>query len=476
MSEYSEKLPKFPKVKVNERYGGPKGFLLKMVERELGQAGFDSSQVSGGGLQVTTTFDEDAQDAAVEAAQKYTKEAANAVDRKASKLHAAVASVDVGSGEVLALYGGPDYVENSRNWATTARPTASTFKTYALAAGLKAGNSLNSTFNGNTFTPPGDSSTIRNEYSFQYGSAVTLTRATALSINTAFVDMVSQMPGGSKKVMDMAEAAGAPKGPGWEGNGARIPLGTAEVSPLNQAGAYATFANDGVAVANHVVKEVRDANGKVLYEAKPEKDRAVSSDIARDVTFALSNVVENGTGSTVQTLERPVAGKTGTNGVTDSKGKDIVNSAWFVGFTRQISTAVMYVAGDGGNASLDDYARPGDSTFFGGTYPALTWADYMETATKGQSVKEFDPPAYVNRDKVPEPTATSRPEPSDEPTRKPTETSEPTNSSTPSPTPTESPEPTGTASEPPKPEPTATKSRGGGGPGGGGETPRTGGG
>ena len=71
------------------------------------------------------------------------KEAANAVDRKASKLHAAVASVDVGSGEVLALYGGPDYVENSRNWATTARPTASTFKTYALAAGLKAGNSLN---------------------------------------------------------------------------------------------------------------------------------------------------------------------------------------------------------------------------------------------------------------------------------------------------------------------------------------------
>ena len=420
-----------------------------MVERELGQAGFDSSQVSGGGLEITTTFDKDAQDAAVEAAQKYTKEAANAVDRKASKLHAAVASVDVGSGEVLALYGGPDYVENSRNWATTARPTASTFKTYALAAGLKAGNSLNSTFNGNTFTPPGDSSTIRNEYSYQYGSAVTLTRATALSINTAFVDMVSQMPGGSKKVMDMAEAVGAPKGPGWEGNGARIPLGTAEVSPLAQAGAYATFANEGVAVANHVVKEVRDAKGKLLYEANPEKDRAVSSDIARDVTFALSNVVETGTGRTVQTLNRPVAGKTGTNGVTDTKGKDIVNSAWFVGFTRQISTAVMYVAGDGGNASLDDYARPGDSTFFGGTYPALTWADYMATATKGQSVKQFDPPAYVNREKAPGPTATTRPERTEEPTEKPTRPSRPTKTSKPSPTPTPSPKPTGRATTAP---------------------------
>ena len=162
--------------------------------------------------------------------------------------------------------------------------------------------------------------------------------------------------------------------------------------------------------------------------------------------------------------------------MTDTKGKDIVNSAWFVGFTRQISTAVMYVAGDGGNASLDDYARPGDSTFFGGTYPALTWADYMETATKGQSVKEFDPPAYVNRDKVPEPTATSRPEPSDEPTRKPTETSEPTNDQHAQP---DADRITRTDRDGQRAAQAGTDSHqveGGGGPGGGGETPRTGGG
>ena len=91
-------------------------------------------------------------------AQKYTKQSAGAVGRKSSKLHAAIASVDVNSGEVLALYGGPDYVKNSRNWATTPRPTASTFKTYALAAGLKDGFSLRNTFNGNTWTPPGDRS------------------------------------------------------------------------------------------------------------------------------------------------------------------------------------------------------------------------------------------------------------------------------------------------------------------------------
>ena len=87
----------------------------------------------------------------------------------------------------------------------------------------------------------------------------------------------------------------------------------------------------------------------------------------------------------MQTLERPVAGKTGTKDRTNDDGSSDVVSAWFVAYTRQISTAVMYVAGNDGNGDLDIYARPGDSTFFGGTYPALTWADYMKTATEGQA-------------------------------------------------------------------------------------------
>src|SRR4029450_7316540 len=104
-------------------------------------------------------------------------------------------------------------------------------------------------------------------------------------------------------------------------------------------------------------------------------------------------------------------------------------SAWFVEYTRQILTAVMYVAGNDGNGDLDKYARPGDSTFFGGTYPALTWADYMKTATKGQPVKQFPGPAYVNRDELPQPEQTMQEtlQPTDEPTTetpnpKPTET------------------------------------------------------
>jgi membrane peptidoglycan carboxypeptidase len=415
-AEFAQKLPKFPKTRANQRYGGPKGFLMKMVERELGAAGFDSSMISGGGLKIITTFDKGAQQAAVESAQKFTKQAARAAGRKASKLHAALASVDVNSGEVLALYGGPDFVKNSRNWATTPRPTASTFKTYALAAGLKDGYSLLDTFNGNTFIPPGESRPVRNEFSYQYGRSVSLVRATADSINTAFVDLTSQMDGGPRKIMRMAKAAGAPKGPGWDNN-SRIPLGTAEVSPLAQASAYATFANDGVAVGNHVVHEVRDRKGTVIYSAQPAKTRAVNEDIAHDVTYALSSVVEEGTGRAVQTLNRPVAGKTGTKDRKNADGSSDIVSAWFVAYTRQISTAVMYVAGNGGNGDLDKYARPGDSTFFGGTYPALTWADYMRVATKGQAVKPFPGPAYVNRDELPQPAQTMQEtlQPTDEP-------------------------------------------------------------
>jgi len=249
-------------------------------------------------------------------------------------------------------------------------------------------------------------------------------------------------------VVEMAEAAGAPKGAGWDEND-RIALGTAEVSPLNQANAYATFANDGTYVAPHVVKEVTDREGKVLYKAAPEENKAVSADISRDVTYALSNVVEQGTGSTVRTLDRPVAGKTGTKDVDDD-----ITSAWFVGYTPQISTAVMYVAGDGGTADLDDYARPGDSTFFGGTYPALTWGAYMETAMKDLPVKQFEEPAYVNRDSAPQRTWSARPEPTKtrEPTTEAPTSTEPTEEPTQRPT-TEQPtqEPT---TEKPTPEPT----------------------
>ena len=380
-------LPEFPEVPVSDRYGGPKGFLISQVEQELKEMDFSDAEVQGGGLKVITTLDKNMQDAAVATAQKYTEQAASSAKPKqdASKLHAAVASVDTATGGVLAMYGGPDYGQDSRNWSTTPRPAASTFKSFAAAAGLRNGYSLDSVLKGDTFTPRGDPVPIRNEFNEQYGD-VTLRRAVAESINTAFVDMTESMDNGASAVAKAANDAGAPSGAGWDANN-RIALGAAEVSPLDMANAYATFADSGRRKKTHFVSKVLDRNGNVIREAKNETTQGIEENVAANVTSALTSVVEEegGTGAKASALNRPVAGKTGTNGVDDS-----ITSAWFVGYTRQISTAVMYVAGDSGNEDLDAYKNPKDKTFFGSTYPLMTWLEYMQTATKGQEVKQFD--------------------------------------------------------------------------------------
>ena len=453
-ADAAKALPVFPDVPKSSRYGGPKGFLLKMVEAELAADGFAPATISGGGLQITTTFDEKAQAAAVASAQKYTEAAATGARTKQdpAQLHAAIASVAVGSGEVLALYGGPDYLTSSRNWATTDRPAASTFKAYAVVAGLRNGFSLRSTFNGNTFTPRGDTTTIRNEFNNQYGT-VSLVKATADSINTAFVDLTQQIPNGPAQVIKAANDAGVTTGAGWDANN-RIALGTAEVSPLDQATGYATLANGGTYVPTHVVKEVKDSTGKVLYTAKPQAQPNIDPKIAIDTTYALENVVNEGTGARVSSLGRDIAGKTGT---ADVNGH--VVSSWFIGYTKQVSTAVMYVAGDGGNGNLDVYAKKGDATFFGGTYPALTWLDYMKVATEGQPKLTFDPPVYVNA------TATPAPVTSSPPTQVPTPSSAPSSappSSAPPPPPPPSTKPT--PSQSPSSKPSSSPSLGGGKP------------
>lgn len=392
---YAE-LPPFPEVPTNDRYGGPTGFLMRMVEEELVERGFEQAEIQGGGLQIVTTVDAGLQQAAVEAAQSHTEEAASnspdgALDP--SELHVAISSVDTATGAILAHYGGPDYVANQRDWADTPRPAASTFKAFATVAALRNGYSLDSIFTGDTFTPPGDPNPVRNQGETEYGD-VTLRRAIALSINTAFVDMTMDMPGGPQEVVNAAVDTGAPEGRSWEAN-SRIALGVAEVSPLNIANSYGTLVDSGRLKETHIVSEVRDSRGNVVYTADVEPQQSIDSNVAANVTDALVGVVTDGTGRRAAELGRPVAAKTGTH----SDGQGNITSAWFVGSTRQISTAVMFVAGDAGTADLVPYRQPGDRTFFGSGYPLSTWLAYMQVATEGQEVLDFDAPQPIDADR-----------------------------------------------------------------------------
>ena len=135
------------------------------------------------------------------------------------------------------------------------------------------------------------------------------------------------------------------------------------------ANAYATIADGGVHHDWFTIKQVsRSSDGKVLYKAPKATNRVLSEDISSDVSYALQDVVKNGTGQNAQALGRPAAGKTGT--ATNADGD--VSSSWFVGYTPQVATAVMYVRGKG-NEALNGFLP----SYFGANFPTYTWRAVM---------------------------------------------------------------------------------------------------
>jgi len=442
-------LPKFPEIQAGSQFGGTKGYLLKMVEKEMLAKGFTDDQVTGGGLKIVTTFDAKAQSAMESSVQKGIKWVAEGTGVKASSLHPGMASIDNATGGVLAIYGGADYVKNNRNWATTTTRTGSTFKPYTLTAALRDGWTLSDTVNGNTLKLPGATKPITNAGGANYGR-VSLLTATTKSINTAFVDLATQLTDGYGAILQAANDAGVPTAEGWDA----VPtatLGVPEVSPLYQAAGYSTFANEGVRRAPHVVAKVIDLQGRTLYEADTTGTQAIEPDVARDVTYALEHVAQDGTGSRAAALGYPVGGKTGTVYYTVN-GKPITPAIWFVGFTKQITTAINFVRGDSGTESLG-------AKIYGSKWPAMTWLDYMQKAMDGKPKLDFADPS--GRVSTQTPSASSTPTASA--TQTATATSTPTEKPTPTSTPTEQPPSTPTPTEPNPPStPTATAGAAGG--------------
>ncbi|MFT8396520.1 transglycosylase domain-containing protein [Propionibacterium sp.] len=387
------KLPAIQQAKQADTYAGPNGFLINLAVKELESNGLTDAEINGGGLKIITTFDPAMQANAIKTAQDYTAQTIkNAkTNQDPSSLHVAIASVAVGTGEVYSLYGGPDYLTSQLDWATTARPAASTFKAWALIAGLRQGFGLNTVLNGNTFTPAGDQVSVHNDSNVNYGS-VALLRATSFSMNTAFTDLVTRMKNGPASVVQAANDAGVPTADGWDLNN-RIALGTAQVSPLSNASGFATIANDGRRNTTHVVKEAQDSSGKDVYVGNTNADQTIETGVAQTAQTGLESVVTSGTGTAAQALGRQVIAKTGTK----DDGNE-TTSAWFVGATKQISTAVMYVVGDG-NANLDPYSPSG--SFSSGLYPARTWVSYMQEAMQGMPKETFDNRYSVSASPVP---------------------------------------------------------------------------
>ncbi|HEY0688203.1 MAG TPA: transglycosylase domain-containing protein [Kribbella sp.] len=449
---YGAALPKLKPKNQGNKYQGTKGFLLDMARRELGKL-VPADQISGGGLKVTTTFDYGLQNKAVFAASR-----THPKDMK--DLHIGLASVKPGTGQLLTMYGGPDFLKSQLNWATLRARPGSSFKPFAVAAALADGKKLSNTFQGDSpILVQGQK--LRNELNTDYGT-VDLLKATEESVNTAFYDLVDrQMDNGPSKLVDVAERAGIPQTAALErgrNNPATVLGPDPYASPVEMANAYATFAANGKYVPVHSIKVVKGPTGKTRWSdaAMQKGTPAVDPNTAKWVNFALQKVVQDGTGKLAAELKRPVAGKTGTAGgvavehrAANAKcggckdGKDTLTS-WWTGYTPDLSTAVLYRAGKTGEGDLDPYSS--DPAFFGGNWPVKTWLAYMEPALKNAPDQPFDNPTDVSN-YTPSPTYT----PSNSPTYTPSD--QPSNTPSNSPSSTPSNLPTGKPPKSPSPSP-----------------------
>jgi membrane peptidoglycan carboxypeptidase len=364
------KFPTPEKQKHKSIFAGDKGYMVSQAKAELRRMGYTDNQINMGGLKVRTTFDKNLMDAAKQAVED------NIPAGTSKKVMAGLVSIDPSTGEVNAFYGGKDYLDQAFNTAFDAKVQAgSGFKPYVLAAALDDGETLDTYVDGSSpQTFAGDS--IQNDRGENFGE-VNLVTATQDSINTAYINLGQKV--GLDKVIATAEKAGIPAAQlEPHKDAATLPLGVADVSVEQQAAGYATFASEGVYHAPHVLKSVTDRDGKVQKPAETGK-RAFSTTVARDATYAMQKVVDNGTGVNAGLPDRNAAGKTGTT----SSGKQL----WFNGFIPQMAASVGIFRSDNKPLTISGYSA------YGGDLPAKIWRSYMVEADQDLPVKSFGSPS-----------------------------------------------------------------------------------
>jgi penicillin-binding protein 1A len=350
-------------------------YFVEYVRAQLARR-YGDDAVFGGGLRVYTTIDRKLQANAFEAVT-------TTLNQPGDPEGSLVAIDD--AGPVKAMMGGKDFANQSVNLAVgkdgggSGRQPGSTFKPFALAQAMVDGYSLESlipsptskTFpganDGADYTPTGGCC----------GGVATLIEATARSSNTSYVDLMLRL--GPERVARMANELGISAE--LEPNPSLV-LGSGEVSVLDMAAAYSTFANRGTRFDTRVITRVETADGTLLEEFPASTEAVLSPDQASRVTYALEQVIDHGTGEAAD-IGRPAAGKTGT---TQSN-----RDAWFVGYTPKLTAAAWM-----GYIQPTEMTSVHGQTVQGGNLPAQMWKRFMELALEGVDTGEFTEPADLD--------------------------------------------------------------------------------
>lgn len=347
--------------------------VTEAVTAELKER-FGEETVTEGGLRVQTTIDFFFQQMAEETVQDAHQELLNRGLRSAQL---AIVAVDPRTHFVKAMVGSVDHDKSQFNRALRSRrQPGSSFKPFVYYTAFASGK----------YTP---SSTIKDapvkyrdgngyyrpkNYGGGFAGEMSLRKALMQSRNIPAVKLGQAV--GLDNVIDVARQLGieSPLQPVVS-----LPLGSVGVTPLEMAGAYATFANNGWHSDPTFIVRVTDSQGNVLLDNQPEPKLLLDQWAVASLNNVLQGVVQSGTGTSAQ-IGRPAAGKTGTT----TSERDV----WFVGYVPQLATAVWI-----GN---DDY-RPLGYGVTGGGFAAPVWRKFMLRALEGQPVKQFPSPSQFQR-------------------------------------------------------------------------------
>ncbi|MEU1958611.1 transglycosylase domain-containing protein [Nocardia sp. NPDC019375] len=368
-----------------EQDSGPEGLIKTQVLKELGAAGISEQQLNTAGLQITTTIDPKAQQAAVDAVNKN-------MDGEPENLRTAVVSVDPRTGAVRAYYGGSD--GQGYDFANAGLMTGSSFKVVGLAANLELGIPLSQMYDSSPLTVNGIK--ISNVEGEQCGMC-TIAEALKRSLNTSFYRMELDMQNGPRKIADMAYKLGMPETiPGVgktlteaDGSGPNngIVLGQYQARPLDMASIYATLAASGVYHAPHFVSKVVTADGQVLLDrGEVAGEQRVSAAVADNVTAAMKPIAAYSRNHGLAG-GRESASKTGTAQLGDT-GEN--RDAWMVGYTPSLSTAVWV-----GTEQGDRLRNASGGMIYGSGLPSDIWKATMDGALKGTPNENFPKPAPI---------------------------------------------------------------------------------
>ena len=349
-------------------------------------------------LRIYTSLDPDLQRAASEAVDATIK----IVDDIVRKQHktpkgqtptpitypqVSLVALDPHTGQVLALVGGRNYSVSQLNHAISKRPTGSIFKPFVYAAAYNTSLNGTSLGDGGVFTAItklnddpqdfGDGYMPGNFEKGEYPGMVTAATAIEHSLNIATISLAQMI--GYGNVAALARSAGITEARGTPS----VAIGTYSATPIDMAGAYTVFANNGVHINPWFLASVRNTNGDIVSDFSPEAKQVLDPRTAYLTQSLLEGVMARGTAAAVRGhgFTAPAAGKTGTS-----------HDAWFAGYTSNL-LCIVWV----GN---DDYT---DIKIEGAHAAAPIWADFMKRAIQlpqYSDVKPFTPPAGVTSARI----------------------------------------------------------------------------